>query len=264
MVQEVVLDQNYLPSSLQIANGENRRVSSLIHKFGKNTAVGTTFVPVSLGGDYLTPQVGSATTLRIAAGNTNDTAAGTGAREVTLEGLDANGDFVTEALATAGITASSTTTATFIRLFRAYVSASGTYGTASAGSHAADIVIENGAGGTTWATIDATDYPKSQTEIGLYSVPRNHSVFLTSAWGFTDTTKTTNLIFFQRTGILQTAAPYDAVRTVFEERLEGGEFTVEYASPVKFVGPCDVGFLAKVDTTTAEVDVDFELILVPD
>jgi hypothetical protein len=76
---------------------------SIIHKFGHNTAIPTTYTPVTSIGSYPTPQVSGATTLRIkAGGDANDTAAGTGAREITLIGVDETGAEVTETLATAG------------------------------------------------------------------------------------------------------------------------------------------------------------------
>ena len=136
-----------------------------VAKFGRNESVGTSFEPVALGGVYQTPQAASATTLRIkSGGDSNDTAAGSGARQVTLEGLDENFEEVSETVATNGASASSATTATFTRLYRVYVSESGTYATLAAGSHVGDIVIENGSGGTDWATISATDFPQSQSE----------------------------------------------------------------------------------------------------
>ena len=61
--------------------------ASVVHKFGRNAAV-TTMAPIAFGGVYQTPQPASATTLRVKAGNTNDTAAGSGAREITIQ--DAN------------------------------------------------------------------------------------------------------------------------------------------------------------------------------
>jgi len=53
------------------------------HKFGRNNLVGTTYEPITSDGIFRSPQVSGATTLRVRAGNANDTAAGTGAREVT-------------------------------------------------------------------------------------------------------------------------------------------------------------------------------------
>jgi len=34
-----------------------------------------------------------------------------------------------------------------------------------------------------------------------------------------------------------------------------------YISNKNYFGPCDVGFLAKTDTSTPRVDVDFELLI---
>jgi hypothetical protein len=237
--------------------------NSLVHKFGQNDAVSTTFVPVARGGVYQTPQVGSATALRVkAGGNENDTAAGSGAREVTLIGLDASGNEQTVAVATNGASASTATTETWIRLYRAYVSKSGTYATASAGSHSADIVIEDSAGSADWATIHSTDFARSQTEIAVYSVADGKTAYVLSAFVFADTSKTTELIFFQRTGILQTAAPYDAMRILYEEKFAGGEATLNPRSPMTIAGPADIGFMAKINTGTATVECDFEILLV--
>ena len=248
----------------EVAKG-NVTGHSIIHKFGQNDAVGTTFVPICRGGVYNTVQAASATTIRVkAGGSANDTAAGSGAREITIEGIDETGAVVSEAVATAGASASSATTATFMRVYRFYVSASGTYATTGAGSHAADIVIENGAGGTDWGTIEFTGFPRSQSEIGAYTIPTGYTGYLLGAYGFVDSTKTTELIFFKRTGILDAAAPYDAMRVVFEEKAESGEFTIDIKAPILLGGACDVGFLAKVDSTTATVEVDFEILLVQD
>jgi hypothetical protein len=117
---------------------DNRRISSVdyVIKFGRNTAVGTTYVPIALGGIYRTPQVGSATALRIKAGDSNDTAAGSGAQSITLEYCNTSGERVIETLATAGASPSANTSQTAIRLDRFYVAGSGTYATQSAGSHA--------------------------------------------------------------------------------------------------------------------------------
>ena len=134
----------YTPSGeylIEVAKG-NISGASIIHKFGQSDAIGTSFVPVARGSIYHTVQVGSATTLRVKAGNTNDTAAGSGAQKVMLEGIDETGAIATEELTTAGTSASTASTTTFIRLYRMYVSESGTYATSAAGSHAADIVIE--------------------------------------------------------------------------------------------------------------------------
>ena len=98
------------PSGMDIARGLVPGCRSFF-RFGRNTAIGATYTPVTRSGHYRTPQAGSATTLRVkAGGNANDTAAGSGARQITLVGLDATGNVITETLATAGASASAATT----------------------------------------------------------------------------------------------------------------------------------------------------------
>lgn len=239
---------------------------SVVHKFGANLAVSTSYVPVTIGGVYQTPQPASATQLRVkAGGNAADTAGGNGAREITLQGLNASGELIEEAIATAGASASGNTTNSFMRLFRAYVSASGTYATQSAGSHSDAITIENSGGGTDWLTIDATGFPKGQSEVGAYSVPLGKRAFVPSIIISVDSTKTADVLFFQRQNILEAAAPYSAMRVVLQLGGVSGEETFYPKSPLGPFPPLtDIGFLAKVASTTAEVDVDFEIILVDD
>lgn len=244
-----------------VAHGETSGWS-IVHKFGRNAAVGTTYVPVALGGVYRTPQPAAATAVRVKAGNAADTAGGAGAREVTVIGIDENGDEVSEALATAGESASSNSSTTFIRIYRAYVSSSGTYATQSAGSHTAAIVIENAAGTEDWLTIDATNFPKGQSEIGVYTVPNGYEASIGTVAIFSDSTKTTNLLLFKREGATDAAPPYSAMREQWAVSLEGG-FVSE--NPNTNLGPypagTDIGFMAKVDAGTAQVAVDFEILL---
>ena len=149
-----------------------------------------------------------------------------------------------------------------MRLFRAYVSESGTYAVSTAGSHADDIVIENAAGGTTWATIDATAFPKAQSEIGVYSIPAGYRGYVKSFYVYTDSTKTTDVILFHRAKILDESAPFQGMRAKFVWQSTGESINLHPATPLgPFEGPCDIGFMAKVSLTTAAVGVDFEIIL---
>lgn len=252
-----------LPSDYDIADGKSGIIP--VFKFGRNSAVGTSFVPVSSGGVYQTPQAASATTVRVkAGGNAADTAAGAGAREVTVQGLDATGALVSEAIATAGASASAVTTTTFMRIFRAYVSASGTYATASAGSHTAAITIENGAGGTDWLTIDATDFTKGQIQIGSYTVPLGYKAYLHEIQIQIASTKVVDVILFKRGNILEAAAPYSAMRAdqVYNGLTEAG-LHLHFKYPKVFQPLTDIGFMAKVASSTAGVSVEFNLQLVP-
>ena len=232
-----------------------------IHKFGRNAAVGGTYAPVSIGGIYRTPQPATATALRIkSGGNANDTAAGTGAREITIVGLNAAGYEITETLATAGASASQPTQQTFIRLYRAYVSKSGTYASQTAGSHSAAIVIENAAGGTDWATIFDTTFPRAQTQIAVYSIPKNRSIIITDMNISSDADKKANVILFQRQNILQSAAPYDGMRVVEEFTQVAGLHNVIYKTPLgPFPELTDVGFMARSTSTSIDMAISFNI-----
>jgi len=238
---------------------------TVIKKFGRGT-VGTTFSPLTQTTSYPTPQSGSATALRIkAGGNAADTLSASGAWEVTLEGLDENFNLVSEAVTTNGASASSPTSATFTRMFRAYVSASGTYASATAGSHFAAITIENSAGGTDWGSIGATNFPKGQSEIAAYSVPTGYTAYVFLDDVTIDSGKTADLIFFHRANIDETAAPYTAIRA--KSVLTGiGAGTTDLSGrnvPFgPFVGPCDIGYMGRVSATTGQIAAEFEIFLV--
>lgn len=234
-----------------------------VEKFGRAT-VGTTFLPICFGGVYQTPQSGSGTTLRVAAGNAADNPAGAGARSVFIEGIeDVTWARVSETLATNGAAAGAAGSVVFSRIFRAFVAGSGTYATAVAQSHVGNIVIENSGGGTKWAEIDATTIPKGQSEIGAFTFAEGETGFVKLRHITVDTGKTIDIIFFQRLNADQTSPPYSSMRAQSVlTGVTGGEIQPFGESEVPlgpFVGPCDVGFMGKVSTGSATISVEFEI-----
>lgn len=235
----------------------------VVHKFGRDLATPTTFRPVAINGEYRTPQPAGAVQLRIrAGGNAADTAGGAGAREVTLIGLAPDGTLQRAALATVGAAASAPTAESWIRLLRAFVSDSGTYANQFTGSHVGAIVIED-TGGNRWAEISingGANFPRGQSEIGAFSVPTGYSALLIDSHTSTDSSKTTTLLFFQRGEILDAAPGYDAMRLILDERQENSSENRDHYG-IRVDGPADMGFMARVDVGTAEVDVDFSLLV---
>lgn len=142
---------------------------STVTKFGRKTNITSgSDVPIApFTPTYLT----TASTLRVqAGGNAADTAAGTGAREVNITGLDANYNLVTETLATAGASASSATTNSFLRVQSVNCGAVG-----SGGINAGDITIEAVTGASTQALIPAGF---GQTVQMLYTVPAGKTAYV--------------------------------------------------------------------------------------
>ena len=234
----------------------------VIHKFGR-AVVGTSFAPVCLGGVRPMPQPAAATQLRVKAGDTNDTAAGSGAREVTLLFLDQTGRPIMETLPTNGTSASGATQNKAIRLDRWWISLSGTYATAAnMASHADDVVIENAAGGTDWATIESLSgtFPHGQSEIAAYAIPAGKKASIKNIHVWVDAAKSSDILLMQRQCILDAAAPYQAFRLVVAAHGVIAPFSFGLDAPLGPFPPLtDLCFFAKVGASTGDVTVDFEI-----
>lgn len=232
---------------------------SLVSKFGRNDSVpnGSWAFVNQLG--HTAWQLSAATTVRIkSGGNAADTAAGAGAREVTVQGIDSNGDEVTEAIATAGASASSVTTASFWRVHRAWVSAAGTYGSANTGN----IVIENGAGGTDLIQITADE---GQSQFGGYTIASGYTAYLNSVNVTVDGLKAADIRVFTRDNITDTTAPVSAkrIKLYFDGIL--GSFVYRPGSPILVLsGLTDIWVEARGGGALTEVSSNLELLLVAD
>jgi hypothetical protein len=245
------------PSGLDVSRGIASGCYP-IRQFGRNAAVGSTFVPIVRGGFYRTPQVGAEQALRVrSGGNAADDAAGNGARSIRLTGLDAAGELVSAVIATAGASASALSAQKFLRLFDARVETSGTYATQSALSHAGTINIED-ASGNLWAVIQDTDIPRGDSECSAYSVPVNRTLFITNIRLQAAAANKSNIVMFKRSGILQAAAPYDGMILLAEFPEFSGIQQFSYDPPIRIDHLTDVGFLAKVGSSTTDVAIGFD------
>ena len=160
---------------LQIARGQIPG-HSVIHKFGRNPNVGG--VPETIweqGGVYTYLTVAS--TVYVSGADAQDSAAGTGARTVTVQGLDANYNAIEETLTVDG----AVSTQSFLRVFRAFVASAGSLQT-----NKGDVLVSTGAsgGGTVLAKIatigTGTVYGQGQTNLALYTIPAGKTGFLTN------------------------------------------------------------------------------------
>lgn len=246
---------------VEVAKG-NVSGHSIVHKFGE-ASVGTSLVPVCESGFYRTPT--AATELEFLSDSANDTSAGSGAREVTVLGLNASWAEVSQTVTTNGTTPVTLTT-DLVRLYRWYVTSTGTYATQSAGSHAGTMTIRESGGGDTWSVIGTSPFTEGQSEIGAYTIPTAVTGYVLSQTLIVDSTKAVDAIFFQRPNADDVSSPYSgAMRLINKFIGVTGEVIIKPRSPVgPFVGPCDIGFMAKVGSSTGDVSVDFELLLVDD
>lgn len=246
---------------IEVAKGKVPK-HSLVNKFGAGNLT-TTLLPVSQDSEYPTPT--TAVSLEFVSSSANDTSAGTGAREVTVVGLNSAWTEVTQTVVTNGTTPVALTTP-LLRLYRWYVSQSGTYATETAGSHAGTLTLRVAGAGATWSTFVITPFPIGQSQIGIYTIPIGYTAYLLAKNIFVDSTKTADIYFFQRPNAHDVTAPFTGTMRLFEREVgvTGGFELITPAPKGPFVGPCDVGFMGKVSAGTGECSVEFQLLLIQD
>jgi len=241
---------------------------STVHKFGAVTLGGTALTPVCQGGFYRTPQVGATVELCCWSDDADDTAAGAGAREVTIQYLDSTGYEKTATIATNGTSESSETVTDVWRLYRAWVSKSGTYATQSAASQQGSITIavtDGSKTGEVWAQIPeigTSGIAVGQSLIGMYTVPRGKTAYITSSTIAVDSNKSVDVYFFARSNIDETAAPYSGTMRL-KNLYTGvsGVVEINHKTFEKYNELTDIGFFA-VGALNDDVSVEFELYLV--
>jgi len=241
---------------------------SIVHKFGHSDNIDNSgLVPICNGEVYATPT--SAVSLEFVSSDAADALDDAGMHEITVVGLDANFDeqtVVTAAHATDGLIAVAIS-GTWIRVYRAFISSSGTYATQTAVSHVGTITIRVAGAGATYAIIALDEsFPLGQTQIGVYTVPAGKTAYLGNMFIVTESTKLVTIMGFVRHRADDVVSPYGAMRlfTVFP----GTTDNVTLA-PKTFMGPhpekTDIGFMAVAETASAQsVSVDFEIVLVDD
>lgn len=161
--------------NINIARGLVRG-ATVVHKFGRNPAIGGAPETVWMGGGLYT-YLTVAAPVYVYGANAADGAAGTGARTVTVIGLDSNYNEISETLTVDGTVSQNS----FLRVYRAFVASAG-----SVGTNVGDVTVSTGASGT--GTILAqigligtgTTFGMGQTQLALYTIPAGKTGYLTN------------------------------------------------------------------------------------
>jgi hypothetical protein len=216
-----------------------------ISKFGFALGIGATFRAIWPGAAVY-PFPTSAVAVRIAAGgDANDTAAGTGARTVFVEGLGASWEPASAILTANGASASTPSTETFRRVSRAYVLTAG-----ALEGNVGDVEIEQ-VGGDVLAIIPAG---YGQTEQAIYTVPAGYRIRFASGEFTVATNRTADFRFVLRTGI---AGAEPVRRTRYVAFGLSGPWPPVVRNPGTVYGPADVWAEARA-STSADVTARFE------
>lgn len=160
------------PFDLQVSRGQiqgHRNVTI----FGFNPDVDTTQVTVWPLPTQV-PFPSAALQMTVSSTSANDTSAGTGARTIVVQGLDANYNEITETVTLNGQTAV-TMAASFFRVNYAYVATAG-----SGGGAAGDIYIGTGVvtAGVPATVYDIIKFDYNNTTTGSYTIPAGYKGYL--------------------------------------------------------------------------------------
>jgi hypothetical protein len=225
--------------------------TSYIEKFGMNVDVDSNKETIWDGGDIYT-YISTAETVAITSTSGADSATGTGARTVEIQGLDANHNLVYETLTVGG----GAGTQEFLRVFRAKVVTAGT-----SGINEGTISITSSDTSTELAQIGvdgsgSNAAGRGQTFMALYTVPAGKTAYLTQ-WTVGCGKQNT-----------------DAVAT-FLARPEGGAWNAkdiitvsattyakDYKIPLQFTEKTDIEVRAYSTTNNSLVSSTFNLILI--
>jgi hypothetical protein len=164
---------------------------------------------------------------------------------------------VSETVDTQGADASSATTTTFMRVFRAYVASVGVYGN----TNVANIEIET-TGAQTVALIKAG---KGQTQMALYTIPAGKTGHLTNVQIQADAARTVGFRMFRREGADDTTAPMPGLRMVLEFTAISLSLMRDYPETPSFPAKTDIITQANADAGgTSAVSAEFDVLLVDD
>lgn len=231
-----------------------------VRKFGKIFGISTTLTPITGTGLYQTPT--TAQSLEIVSSSGNDISAGSGARTVYVQGLDAN-FALQEVTVTMNGTISVALTGTWLRVFRIYVVTSGTYASATASSHAGTITVRNSGAGVSWGqlTIDS-GFGLGQSLIGCYTIPAGYTAYVYPDYISVESSKIVSAYFFKRENADDVTAPYSPMRTIASVELVGGMNFIDSDMPIGvYAEKTDIGYMAKTASGTANVSVSFDIYL---
>jgi len=225
-----------------------------IHKFGRNPNVGGAPETIWMYGgvySYLT----SPSTVYVTSDDADDAAAGTGARTVTVQGLDGNYNNIQETLTVGG----SVGTVEFLRVFRAFVVESG-----SVGTNVGTVLITTGAGGSGTVLADigtigtGSTFGLGQTQLALYTVPAHCIGYLTT-WnvGVGSYNDATTVSLYTR--VFDTG--YQSFRTRDIMDVPGGYHTRNFDIPLQIPEKTDIEVRA-IASAGSTISSSFDLILV--
>lgn len=212
-----------------------------LHKFGVNSDVNGTEEVVWSGGGLL-PYLSSAELVKIKSDSANDTAAGSGARTVTLYGLDAAHVEQSELLTLNGVTAV-TAVNSYLHVFRVRVRSAG-----ATSWNEGVISVRNNADDTTLARVEIA---KNQTQMAVWTVPAGKTFYMVSFWAGESNDRNTAVDLYAR-------PPGEVFQNKLTVGVKASTDDKEWHIPRVFEAETDIEVRAQCSLTNASVSSGFE------
>ncbi len=236
-----------------------------IHKFGVIDDLSTTERDVwyygGTGvGNINYPWPTTSETLDVVSSSANDDGTpttSTGAQKIKIEGLDDNWDEISEEVTLNG-TATVTTSSSFRRVYRAYVTECGTY----TGANEGNITIDNTTSTQVLAYIAAGT---GQTQLSMYTVPAGYTAYLRHlhAQVTVAANKEADVRLWRRLNADDITQPYTgAKRLVHQWQGLAQPAELDFYSMPSFPEKTDIWASAIASGAGSEVDVVYDLFLV--
>jgi hypothetical protein len=245
-----------VPYNLKVSKGEIAGASSL-YKFGYNPDIDTGEETIwTQGGLYVYPA--AAAVRYVSSSNVNDTSAGTGARTVVVEGLDDVYAAASETVALNGQT-QVVTVGQFVRVNRIYVATAG-----SGGTGAGTIYVSNSgatSGVPTGDVFAAIVQGENQSQMGIYTVPAAHSLYIDNVHFTAAISAVTN---YATTKLVTRDFGSGVFRTRFINVMENNPLTNAFEYPLKISAKTDIECRALASVTNNNVSASFEGALILD
>jgi len=233
-----------------------------VTKFGRAVVTTSPTDIWSPAGNNPFPQV--AETVKAVSDSVNDAAAGSGARQCHIFGVDDSWDAADEILTMDGTSDSAASVNKYFRLFRGHSENQGQYGNTTTGQAGTITVSQTTSGAVLAELPKPTGFAAGQTQMTHYTVPNGFTAYIVSQHRAIQAGKDVNLYLYIREGADVLTAPFQPVR------LQSEFIGVSGASNIrtKFaLGPyparTDIWYAGVIAAQTADVTIEYEIALVP-
>ena len=245
------LNQLLFVNDLYVTSGKIKG-HSVIHKFGHNLDIDNSFETIwSFGGNYSFLE--SPTILKISSSDTNDSSLDTGARTVTIQGLNSEYNEVEELITLNGQTAVNTQN-TYLRIHRMFVETAGSSSYNEGIIYAGTGTVSSGVPSNVYSEIPAQ---YNQTMMAVYTVPCRKTAYMTFFYAQPDSQAS-----YQVQMLTGRATDSGVLRVRNELHAFQNQAIFNYKPYLKLEEKTDIQLRAKTSTQNVEFAGGFSLILI--